>query len=85
MTKDQILKKVNDVFCDVFRDPSLNIDMKTTADDIPGWTSLTHMHLIASIEDRFKCEFSFSEVVEFSNAGDMIEKLAEKLQKEDEL
>jgi acyl carrier protein len=79
VTKDQILITVQEVFREVFRDPALKITMNTTANDIVEWDSLVHMHLIAAIEERFKCEFSFNEVMNFEKAGDMIDKLAEKL------
>jgi len=79
VTKEQILITVREVFREVFRDPALEVNMNTTANDIAEWDSLIHMHLIAAIEERFNCEFSFNEVMNFENAGDMINKLAEKL------
>ena len=79
MTKDQILTAVQEVFRQVFRDPALEVNMNTTANDIAEWDSLIHMHLIAAIEERLNCEFSFNEVMNFESVGDMINKLAEKL------
>lgn len=79
MTNEQILISVQEVFRQVFKDPALQVHANTTASDIADWDSLIHMHLIAAIEERFKCEFSFNEVMNFESVGDMINKLAEKI------
>ena len=75
---DQILVELNAIFRTVFNDQSLNISHSTTADDISGWDSLTHMTLIAEVEKHFGCEFSFSEVMNFENIGDMIKAIQHK-------
>ena len=75
---DQILSELNVVFHQVFKDTSLRITQNTTADDIHGWDSLTHMMLIDEIEKHFSIEFSFSEVMDFANVGDMVQNIAQK-------
>lgn len=75
---DQILTELNSIFRSVFKDPSLTVSETTTADDIRGWDSLTHMNLIAEIEKHFSCEFSFSEVMDFQNVGDIAASIGQK-------
>ena len=50
MSRDEIFKKLNEVFCDVFDDPYIRVNDSTTAADIDGWESLTHITLISYIE-----------------------------------
>jgi acyl carrier protein len=76
--QDQILTELNTIFQSVFRDTSLKVVPATTADDIRGWDSLTHMNLIAEIEKHFSCEFRFDEVMDFQNVGDMVESIRQK-------
>ena len=75
---DQILAELNAIFQQVFRDSSLKILPTTTADDIRGWDSLTHMNLIAEVEKHFDLEFSFDEVMDFQNVGDMVDSIRQK-------
>ena len=75
---DQILAELNAIFQQVFRDSSLKILPTTTADDIRGWDSLTHMNLIAEVEKHFDLEFSFGEVMDFQNVGDMVDSIRQK-------
>ncbi len=79
MQREDILKKVNEVFKDIFDDESIVVTDETTANDIEEWDSLTHISLIASIEDTFKIKFSLADVVSFKKVGDMIDKIDEKL------
>ena len=49
MTKDEIYKRLNSVFRDVFDDDTLEISEATSADDIDDWDSLAQISLIAAI------------------------------------
>lgn len=79
MEREQLLKKVNEVFQDVFYDTSLEVNDETTAADIDEWDSLTHITLIAAIEDEFDIKFDMTEVVKFEKVGDMIDAIQKKL------
>lgn len=79
MEREQLLKKVNEVFQDVFYDTSLEVNDETTAADIDEWDSLTHITLIAAIEDEFDIKFDMTEVVKFEKVGDMIDSIQKKL------
>ena len=58
MSRETLLKAVNEVFWDVFDDESLDIREETTAADVNGWDSLRHITLIENIEDRFDIRFT---------------------------
>ena len=66
-------------FCDVFDDPDIRINDSTTAADIDGWESLTHITLISSVEDAFDISFSMKEVVKMKNVGEMVDRIEEKI------
>jgi acyl carrier protein len=72
MNDQEILNELHPIFREVFGNDRLQITPDTTAHDIKEWVSLTHMQLIAAVEDHFRCEFTFYEVMEFRNVGDMI-------------
>ena len=71
MEREKILKKLNEVFCDVFDDDSIVINEAMTANDIEAWDSLIHITLISAVEDEFDIKFSMKEVVGMKNIGEM--------------
>ena len=73
MEKEEILKRINEILKSILDDESININYDTTASDIDGWDSLTHISIISSIEEEFKLSFSASQVMNFKNVGDMVE------------
>ena len=78
MSRETLLKAVNEVFWDVFDDESLDIREDTTAADVNGWDSLRHITLIENIEDRFDIRFTMLEVNGMKNVGEMLDIIAER-------
>lgn len=78
MSKEEILKKINNILKDIFDDESLVISMETTAKDIDEWDSLNHITIISTIENEFNVDFTMEEVVNFKNVGDIVDKIVEK-------
>ena len=72
MEREAILEKLNDIFRDVFDDDCLEITEQTSASDIEDWDSLTHISLLAAIEDEFDVRFSMGQTVSMKNVGDMV-------------
>lgn len=71
MNAELLFERLNSVFRDVFDDAGLTVDGNTTAADVDGWDSLTHIALIAAVEDEFGFSFGMKEVVGMKNVGDM--------------
>ncbi len=81
MDEQQILQQVNTIFSRVLKQPNLSLTPASTANDVTGWTSLTHMILIDDIEVHFKVKFKLNEIMKFSNVGEMIACIHKKLNK----
>ena len=71
MDKNEIPPRLQDVFNRIFKDKSIQISDLTSAKDIDGWDSFTHLTLIQEIENEFKIEFKMRERMTMSNVGDM--------------
>lgn len=67
-----ILDKLNEIFCEVFDDEDIVVNTATTANDVDGWDSLSHVNLIVAIEGRFNIRFSQKELLSFKNVGDLL-------------
>lgn len=73
MTRTEIFEKLTEIFADVFDDDSITLTDATTADDIEEWDSLTHITLIAEVEDAFDMKFSMKDVLGMKNVGEMVD------------
>ena len=71
MDKIQILSETQSIMRDVLDDESIILDETTTANDVEGWDSLTHIQLIVAIEKHFKIKFSSKEILSWINVGEM--------------
>ncbi len=72
MDEQQIYTRLKQVFQDVFDEQSIDLSPETTAKDVDGWDSLTHIRLILTIEKAFKLRFSTSDIGKMGNVGDLV-------------
>lgn len=70
---------LNNIFREVFDDDEIEVFAHTTADDIEGWDSLSHVNLIVTIETRLGIKFSQKELLTFKNVGDLMASIQDKL------
>ncbi len=79
MERRFIFEKLNEIFRDIFDDETITVGEITTAADIEGWDSLTHINLLATIEDEFDIKFEMKDVVKMKNVGEMADLIEEQL------
>ena len=73
ISREEILKKLNEVFCDVFDDDTLVITEETTAEDIDDWDSLAQITLIAAIEKEFGIRFDIKSALTLKKISEIID------------
>ena len=78
MTKEEIIKDINNIFIDVLDDEDIVISENTTSDDVDDWDSLNHIHLVVAIEKHFNIRFTSQEIQSWNNVGEMILNMKEK-------
>lgn len=79
MERAEILARVQDIFRDILDEESIVLNDTTTAKDIEGWDSLTHVQLVVAIEKSFKIKFTSKVIMSWNNVGEMIESINNKL------
>lgn len=72
MIKEDILKKVRTAFIEVLEHEKFELSEETTADDVDGWESITHMMIISEIEKSFEIKFKLMDLMNMNNIGDLI-------------
>ncbi len=75
MSNEEILAKLQVVFRQVLNDNSIVLTEDTTAKDVAGWDSLSHVMLVVDIETAFKKRFKAREIQNWQRVGDMITSL----------
>lgn len=75
----ELQHKLNEIFCTVFDDDSIEISPEMTANDVDGWDSLSHVNLIVTIESKFNITFSQKELLTFKNIGDLLNSIRNKI------
>jgi len=75
----EICEQLTKIFREVFDDEDIVLSRQSTADDIDGWDSLSHVNLIVTIETRFGIKFTQKEILTFKNVGDLMDKIQGKI------
>lgn len=75
----EITEKLTNVFREVFDDETIILHEEMTADDVDEWDSLSHVNLMIAIELAFDIEFKQNEIQSFSNVGELMKSIEEKI------
>ena len=78
MNMEEVIRRLNEVFRDVFGDDSISVSEETTSADIEDWDSIEHINLIGSVESEFGMKFKMREVSGMKNVGEMIRIICER-------
>lgn len=78
MEREEILKKVEEVFREELELDDLVLTDETTADDVEEWDSLSHVQLVVSLEKAFGIKFSSREILSWENIGDLVDCIEKK-------
>ena len=79
MERSEILAKVEDIFREELELDDLVLTDETTADDVEEWDSLSHVQLVAAMEEAFGIEFKSREILSWENIGDLIDSIEKNL------
>lgn len=78
MNKEETKEQVQEVFRDILDDEDLILTDNTTAHDVDGWDSLSHIQLVVAMEKHFKIKFSAKEILSWKNVGELIDSIVVK-------
>jgi acyl carrier protein len=79
MERSEILAKVEEIFREELELDDLVLTDETTADDVEEWDSLSHVQLVAAMEEAFGIEFKSREILSWENIGDLIDSIEKKV------
>jgi acyl carrier protein len=79
MEFDDILRKVNEIFIELFDDESIVLYDYSDTSHVEAWDSLNHIQVITAVEKKFKIRFELNELLNFQNIGDLCRCIQTKL------
>ena len=72
------LEKISDIIRDVTQNSDAEITENSAAVDIDGWDSLSHIYIIAEIEDAFSIKMTAQEGGSLKKVGDIVQLIESK-------
>jgi len=78
LDRAEIIAKIQNVMIDVLDLDELSLTEATTAKDVEGWDSLSHLRLIVAVEQDFGLKFTTGEIERLKNIGDMVNTIQSK-------
>lgn len=76
-----VLSELAALIREVFDAPDAVVGRETTANDVDGWDSLSHVNLIVSVEVKFGVALSQREILALRNVGDLADAVERRLAK----
>lgn len=73
MERQEVLEKVQEVFCDVLGNDDIILKEETTAQDVDEWTSLAQAQILTAIENEIGIRFSLKEIMSVKTVGDIVD------------
>lgn len=78
-TVNEVLLEVTAVVREVLRDPTIQLQYETKANEVKNWDSLSHIEIIVAVEKHFGIKFNFAELQKFKNIGQMCDSIVKRL------
>jgi len=74
-----ITDKLKNVILSVLKLDDFDFNDQTTADQVPGWDSLSHLNVITAVEMKYSIRFKTLELLRIKNVGELQETINKKL------
>ncbi|PWH82414.1 acyl carrier protein [Algibacter marinivivus] len=72
MNKEDILVIIRKSFVKILEHENFVLDDSTTAKDVDGWESITHLLIMNEVEKSFNIKFKLMDLMSMENVGDLI-------------
>ncbi len=79
MTREQVLKELNEIFIANFDDDKIVLNDETTSADIEYWDSLEQINIILACEKKWNLKFDIEEINKMKNVGEMVDLIYRKV------
>ncbi len=68
---DTVWNDLTAIFRESLDNDALTLTETTTAKDVEGWDSITHVLIVVAVEKKFRVKFTAGEIQQLKNVGDL--------------
>ena len=68
---DDLWQELTVIFRESLDNDSLTLTEATTANNVPGWDSITHVLIVVAVEKKFRIKFTAGEIQRLQNVGEL--------------
>jgi acyl carrier protein len=68
---DDLWQELTVIFRESLDNDSLTLTEATTANNVPGWDSITHVLIVVAVEKKFRVKFTAGEIQRLQNVGEL--------------
>lgn len=79
MEQEQVLAKLNEVFCEVFDRDDIKLTRESKVSDLEDWDSLEFVNIIVAVMETFHIKFSIEELKDLENIGALADLIVKRL------
>ena len=79
MTKEEIMQALNTIFAEVLKQPGIQLQEDSSAQNIDGWDSMANLALLDQSEKTFDIHFKMREIMKMKNVGDLCDTIYNKV------
>jgi acyl carrier protein len=79
VTQAEILERLKKIIGQVVGNEPININLDSTANDVPGWDSFNHINIIMGAEMEFGIRFNVAELEGLKNIGSFVALIEKRL------
>jgi acyl carrier protein len=72
-TREEVRAGIQEVLRAVFGRGDVEVRDGTTAGEIEGWDSISHVTVITAIEQRFRVRFTLREIARLGDVGQLVD------------
>ncbi|MDO5980462.1 acyl carrier protein [Flavivirga spongiicola] len=72
MNNEEIFATIRKSFIKILEHDNFELNETTTAKDVDGWESITHLLIINEVEKSFNIKFRLMDLMSMQNIGDLI-------------
>ena len=79
MNRQELLNTLCSIFAETLDEDNIQLNEKTTAEEVEGWDSLSHVQLVVAIERHYKIRFTAKEIQSWKNVGELLDSMVSKI------
>ena len=80
MNTSETLQLIERALTEVLGHNSFQLTAETTADDVDGWDSISHMMIINELEEKLGVKFKLMDLMNLQNVGDLMNMIQKESQ-----